>query len=704
MNNYDSASPDARRAAILKKLREEDSILESSARKSYEEFKSLGGDPQEAQLAMIESFKGQAAVANTLCSWIQFVGGDPDAIVERVTGAQFQNFQVTTADKVYMKMEAEEADDDNDNESGTEFLSTVSRMDKWWSHLEKLRREHAGSALLEFLHTNRGLTGPIVAGARTPERCVAFIKKCIEGLMSKSVLQDSDIKAFYDVAKDAAAYDELTLVIWLSTLNEIAKEVEDGAFKSLLRRCAQEIRFAAVRRAVNTINTTEYDAQCFVTRLGQLIDVNSAGSSVPPEHIGNLWTLVSVDPKAATGIDTRKKSKEALDQIKALYAPLRPRVDVGDEAAVKEVSPIADENRLSYLELLARPEVMTCIWKKLFVQSVRAPKVVNKKADADEDVRNCLCMLMALATVYLRHRNEPSSAALPLEKQSERDEARKLEDNLIECVSVCEYLFTGCRQRPFDTEVEKAVLRRRSTCEAGPEPLTCKMRLLNGVSESSVIAYGIIMWAREGLLKNVVPEHLLKTCVSYLELLEAVAEKYVFWRDEILELYADAYAHQIWERTSLLRDINIESKLRSMYGSALVSMVRLRCATRVVDLYRTRFAEDTTLIDKAQVRTFVCHLVAIIQGECSPRFATALLQLLNCPTVLNVLTMDSVQKPTQAVQGSIIAARKDVHRILAGIPKLATPEIDRELGLPQGTTLLSKVKKDYGVPESIVVG
>lgn len=688
--------------------------MESCATRQYEEYKSLGGDPQDAQQAMIESFRGKAAIANKLSSWVKDAGGDPDAIIERVVGSQFAKFQITTADNNYVVMMGEESDGDD---AARDFLDHVSRSNKWWPHLENFRRElKASSPLLESLRQNRNLAGPIVSGARTPERCVLFIRKCLEDLMNKAVLQDSDIHAFYETAKDAAAYDELALVLWLSTLNEIGKEASDKAFKSMLRRCAQEIRFAAVQRAVDAGRASEYDALCFVTRLGMVIDASSAGTSVSTSDISDLWAVVAVKPdgivpfpRAKVEGRPRSSVETSMNHVNRMFSPFRSRARHVEEDAmiVTEVSPIEDKDRLAYLEMLARPEVMTCIWRNLFVQYVRAPNsVVGVKPSVNNEIRNCLCMLMALATVYLRHRNEPSSAALPLEKRSERDEARELEDNLVECVAVCEFLLPGCRQRLFDMDVTKSVRMvhvdeaaadaEAGAGEAAAAVVTCKMRLMKGVSQSSAIAYGIIMWAREGLLTNIVPENLKRTCLSYLEVLEAVAEKYVFWRDEILSLYADAYAHQIWERTSPDRHMQIESQLRLWYGTALISMVRLRCATRVVDVYRTRFAEHADLIDRAQVRTFVCTLLRVVRGACAPAFAVALLRLLHSPTVADVLRGGGARKVTLPIAAAIDAARDDVRRILASMPgALDTAALDRALGLPAGVTLLDSVRKEY---------
>lgn len=696
---------EARKKELMDTLKSVDSVLETNGVDAYEEYGRLGGELLDAQEWMCNNFEGIGGIANKLASWVEVAGGKPDTVIEKVIGAHLTNgsFQTKLADQAFVNMTEAES------QALPALLNGIARSDKWWPYVKKLvAKGGVSSPLLEALRQHHSINDPAVAGAHTPARCLEVIKKTLEALMIKPVLRDADIREFYDASMAAATYDELTLVIWLRVLNEVSQDAKDEGFKVMLRRCMQDIRAKAVERAIEVGNASEYDALSLVTRLGILIDTHSAGVAVPERVMNDLWVLISVKDDEKRPGSTTGVVPPALQNINGLFAPLRPEKCLGtdnevvvEDDAVVEVSKIPNKARTAYLEMLCRPEVMKCIWKKLFVQSVRAPHVDSAiKADVNEDVRNCLCMLLSLATVFLRHKNDKASQReggtlslpLPIERLNERKEARKLEDNLLACVAVCEHLHPACRVRFFEDPFTNAF--PAASVKAGTKALSCRVRLREGISESSVIAYGIVLWARDGLLTKIDLSKLLKSCVIYLELLEVVAEKYPLWREEIISLYADAYAHQIWpNKDDPHRNHAREMKLRGYYGNALQSMVRLRCATRVVNLYRERFAEND-IIDAADVRTFVCGLVSLVNGQCSSTFGTALLRLLATPRVARVFA----HKPTVLSALKMWTEGKTrIQHLLSEMTPPTTADRDPSLDDSDGATLLQNVKNLYGV-------
>jgi hypothetical protein len=603
--------------ALLAKLHAPDSVLEPGTVDAYEEFVAMGGDANEAHAAMANSFLGVAGMANDVAKWLRTAGGDPDETVKEVVGAHLTDgtFQVRTADQAFALMSASDA-------GPPAFINEVSRSPAYYEFVARLAARTAGSsALLEELRRRRSVTAGNASSVHSPEACVRAIVSAFEALMGKPVLQDADLVRFYEDCAVSATFDELTLVTWLRVLAEVGAKEEDPAVKALVRRCSQEIRVRAKAQAMKVANVAEHEALSFVTRLGVLIDSHAAGTMVPDGVLSDLWMVVSARGEGKTA------TKRAVENLTQLFAPLRPAaaaggaggdggvvVAEGDDVVV-EVSPIPDDRRAAHLGMLCEPEVMECMWRKLFTPPAGAAPGV--KPDVDESVRDCMCMLLALASVHAEHRGDPSAPSsatlLPIDREAERKEVRALEDGLRKSVMICEDLYPGVMARRFvDPKCDPTRLQR----------------LKAGIEQSPVIARGIVLWAREGLLRGNDPSVLVVSSLSYLYLLEAAAERYPLIRRDVVEIYADTYAHEMWSKTAAGRIPKMEMELRHNCGRALLSMLRLRCASHVVDLYRERFTCGDA-IDLSYLRAFMTDLMGAITGPYSRPFITSVLRLLD---------------------------------------------------------------------------
>jgi hypothetical protein len=82
------------------------------------------------------------------------------------------------------------------------------------------------------------------------------------------------------------------------------------------------------------------------------------------------------------------------------------------------------------------------------------------------------------------------------------------------------------------------------------------------------------------------------TAIKYLALLEYGAERHVTMREDVLKVFADAYGHQLYGKNDVKRAVDFEVRLRNLDGETLVCLPRLRMATKVVQVYRTRFTDD----------------------------------------------------------------------------------------------------------------
>jgi hypothetical protein len=447
----------------------------------------------------------------------------------------------------------------------------------------------------------------------TPEKFVAGFVKLIENLVIRDTVSEEELLKFYDLAARRATYDEITLAVSLRLLAEIERTVHDQAMKNMLRRCAQEIRIFAVRIMVDVGRIPEDIALQFSARLAIAVDAAAAGVAVPKGVLSALTSLVSVEKaKAKTNFN------QEVDTLNVAYKKYLAVEDDMDEIVV-----VSDEHRVAHIAVLCHPEIYFAMTRKLFVQSARAPSAIpGQHVSPNDSVRDCFCMLVALATVALMNKNgkvvrSASGSGFSPELDSDsRAAERNLHKLLRECVVLLEQL-VGVYLRVF---------KKESSAE---------MRLLkDGIEQSGVVAHGIVLWAREGLLTNVDSGRLLYNAVYYLELLEYVADRHPLLREDVLSLYADAYAHELWpDKTDPLRRADTEKTLRSYFSSALTSMLRLRMATRTVALYRSRFV--TSEIDPMYKRRFLEGVLRTVAPPYAATFAVELLELIAAPAMVD---------------------------------------------------------------------
>lgn len=599
-------------------LSKTDSILETATTEAYARYIQNGGDAATAKGIISDKYEGIADMVNLASSWVDLAGGDGDALVDQaVKKLLLSSFSVTRADAAFTAST-------QSDEPPPAFLDELNRSATWKPVIQEMKEKHKSSALFYHLRQRDGMTDADAAHLATPESFVAGFVQLIESLVSRQNVKAEDLYKFYDVAKRRATYDETTLAVSLRLLAEVALKVEDRHMKDLLRRCAQEIRLYAKQAMVQVANHNEQVALQFTTRLAMIFDAHSTGVPIPKGLLSAICTIVSTDQskvKRDIGVN-----KEEVDMVTRVYAPLCAEDDVMDVDAPV----VSNSQRAAYIDMLCHPEIFSPMIEKLFVQSVRAPnEPPGRKAPVDTNLRNCLCLLLALATVRISQQCIPTSLT-PDESSTkqtltgtsaEKKAMRDLNQTLRDCVQVCEDLHPGCWSRQFVKGTGVQTLR-------------------DGIDTSPVIGKGVVLWAREGLLKDVDPSKLVKTAIHYLELLELVADRHAALRNDTMMVFADAYGFQLWAKNDVNRRLDIEEKLRTLYGKGFISLFRMRQATSVTKLYRERFAGDDA-IDKSYLRTFVADVMNTIAPTYSAPFAAELLEL-----VAHKRIMDAVKANT----------------------------------------------------------
>jgi hypothetical protein len=585
-------------------LKAEDSVLEPRTVDAYNRFVQAGNLEDEAKEIICESYEGMADIVNLAISWVDLAGGDGDAIVDEAVKQQLvTSFSPDRADAAFLAATASEW-------PPAPFLDELNRSSTWQPVVQELANKHKGSSLLYHMKQRDGFSALDAAIADSPEKFIASFVQLIEGLASRASVTEDDLRAFYDVARQRAAYDENTLVLSLRLLAEVARVVQDPNMKAMLRRCAQEIRMFARENMSQVANVPDHIALQFSTRIAIALESHSAGVTVSKGVLSALAAILSSDKAKAKKLIGG--FKEEIHMLNRIYEPLM-QDELTLEANVSLTHTVAQRD--ATVQSLCHPEVFYGMLRMLFVHSVRSPNAeTGRKAPVDETLRNCLCMMVALATVAIRNRSYPD----PTRDNSDaayRADVRKFESDLRNCVQCCENLFPGCARKAFDKG----------------SPL---QTLQNGIDASPAIAYGVIQWAQEGLLRDPEPLTLVRTAVKYLALLEYVA--HVTLREDVLKVFADAYGHQLYAKNDLKRVVDFEVRLRNLYGEALVCLLRLRMATKVVQVYRVRFAEDDNL-DRSFLRKFVGDVLKIVAPPYSAPFAAALLSLLSNQRVVDAL-------------------------------------------------------------------
>lgn len=590
-----------------------DGVLESGTADAYSRFIRSGGDAKHANALLSEKYEGIADMVNLASSWVDLAGGDGNALIdEAVKKLLMTSFSVTRADTAFTVCT-------QGDEPPPAILDELNRSSTWKPVIQDLKAKHKSSSLFYHLRQRDGMTDSEAAHLATPEKFIAGFVQLIDNLASRETIKAEDLHRFYDIAKRRATYDETTLAVSLRLLSEIGRAVSDPQMKDLLRRCAEEIRLYAKQTMVEVANHSEYVALQFTTRLAMIFETRTAGVTAPRGLLSAMCAVVSTDKaKLKKGVEAYK---EEIDTITRVYSPLRAEDDVMDVDAPI----VSDNHRAAYIDMLCNPEIFSGIVEKLFVQSVRAPnELPGRKAPVDTTTRDCLCMLLAMATVKICENCTSRLGAgvtLPEKAQnsisSEKKAMRRLEETLRECVHVCEELYPGCWVRQFVKG-------------------TAVQTLKAGIETSPVIGRGIVLWAREGLFKDPDPSKLAKTAIHYLELLELVADRHPALRQDVMLVFADAYGYHLWVKSDVNRRVDVEEKLRTLYGKGLISLFRLRYATAVVKLYRKRFAGDES-IDKSYLRTFITDTMNTIAPTYSAPFSAELLELLGHKRIIDAV-------------------------------------------------------------------
>lgn len=630
---------------LLALLDQPDAILEPSAPATYRALvapPTTVGRVTVVNNRMVDSFVGVPCMANMLSSWMKIAGSksDADAVITTVLGDALADgrFQIKTADAAFR---------DKPDEARP-FLTEVASSDRWWASVERLRRGKGAagaSPLLEALRVRReaGLAGVEVVddrvapdvemGERESEGEAGRCTQALFGFareMSRGPVSGAVVEKFFESCVESATFDDLAMVLWLRALADVARACENALVKQLMRRAAQRVQEACVAKAMRASPVSEKAGKDFVTKVGIVVSVHSAKVQGLEERVvADLYRVVDV---IGNGREVRKTEIKRLAKI---YGPMRPKSAQEEEEGVDyAVKPVSDMGkRVAYLELISSPEVMAMMWRKLFVRKVRLPEdPLNVAEDANEPMRNCICMLLALAAAFVRIRMKCGSlrAAELLESELEQKAVRYEEDIIVSCAAICSVLHPDSTARAFTEKASERLVPKTVGLSRG----SYDSFLREGIQKSEVAAHGIVMWAREGVTDSADADKLVKSCFRYVSLLELAADRWSSARGDVLQVFADAYGRVWWARTDSNRNLKIEDRFRVYYGKGLRSMIRLGYGVQAMDVYRKRFANDLN-IDPAQVRRFVSEVIDHVKLPFSRQFADSLLDLLDTKRVIS---------------------------------------------------------------------
>lgn len=664
-------------ASLIDALGRHDSALDPSTPETYTAYMSTpDACPVKAAHALSRRYLGTPTLANKLSEALALAGGRPDTVLKDVVASTLagSGFDLATADEAFASACAKDEGFD---------LSFGAAEGDWGSVFDVLR-ERDGAAV------RRGaVASPVLERVRMEfERSGGGVE-----MFESAEVQMEDIKGRIEKLREglemeqcveSATWDEVRMMVWLGALHKA--EESGGTGMKLLRKCRDKIRVIAAQKAVEQAREkgrSEVRAFEYVSQMA---------AAVEGENNVDVVSAILVDIFSVI-VAGEKQGADATLRVSELFAWIRepePSSEgVGgdsagdDEDEVREVREagvvVPEQHRDVLLKIIARPEVMALIWRKLFVRSAREAEgqPVSVPEAVNEPLRDCLAKLLALAAVYSRRLAEgfassnvspatgsdlPAARApsSPLDSTEERNQVCALESMISSCAAVCSFLPPGSAAKGISGRT------KRLAPMAGPLLCgkTCSEVLRDGIGKSEVLARGVLLWAREGLLEAKIGSRLARACLQYLIVLDCVAERWSSLRGDVLSVYADAYGRVWAKETDFGVGQKFEGTFARYFGKALVSMIRFQCGIQVLDLFRGRFVVRDN-IAFAHLRTFVTELTSSLGLPLSASFEKALIALLTSGRVVAAFSQDPASSESENSSDS--SERRDGGPAFAGI-------------------------------------
>lgn len=578
----------------------DDAIFDPDVDAHLVAYLDRGGDGKLASDHLSNSYSGYEDTITEIYNWGQLVGiGDiaiNNALKEVIT--QHQSALIPQIDKAL-----------SNNPESASLITTLAASPIWSAFMVDLAARHKQTSFYDVITreaklSDIGLSSDILS---TPEAFLDAMTAQFEKLFSlDDPVSKHHVTDFLRKMAIMCTYDELTTVVSLRLLAELAHDTEDSHELVLYRRLSQEIQAEAVNVMTKSSVVPKTIARQYIMRL--VINIHCAMSSVDIKKpvIDALVTIADSGHR-------RRFDREVSVLLKE-YGSLLGTIDIGDSdaSALRENSsdPTPVEKRV-LLQTLCHFEIVADLTKALYSHSCRT----YVEGRPYQRKRRCLSMLLAYVSVFLKLNDRQLEEGLNSEttKQMLLTTVKQTYDALNSTAAICEDLLPGSS---------------RSKIKGKPIET-----LLNGITDP-IIARGIVLWAKECLHGGTDLRALLKTAPKHLGFLEAVVKLHDNLCEDVLLVIHTAFTRNYPGLNS--SQVN---QLRELFVKTIIGMVNFTVGPQVVLVFK-RLWVDSGVAKKPDLRNFVTALFRTISPPYSEPVAVAVNEFLRHDKVLSAIEGD----------------------------------------------------------------
>ncbi|CAN8064695.1 unnamed protein product [Agarophyton chilense] len=562
-------------STALNVFKQVDAILDENIEEKLRSFASAGGDLTEACEALSQSYEGLPDMLRLLLDWINSYGNGAQ-VLEKA----FNTVITTNEANIIPKL-----DDALTESDAKEFLTMVISSDKWSSVISDMASRHKKSLLYEMLMREKRLKDADLS-LNTVKSSGEFVKALQEHFSiffgSAAGQTCASVEALFTKVIALCSYDEHTLIVGTRFLCYMSRNAQKPLTRGVYKRVGEEVRKAVVGRAKKSTSISEQQKKYEVFRIFAMIDSAVAGAAINRSVVDALVMILEKG-------DTEQNFEKEIGTLGGVYGFLFGDVGVTDmetdgQSIIDTTLDFSINSKAFCIELLCHTEIVEGLMNAIFSHHHRSyitDKIPNIRK------RECLVLLLMYIEMF-RTMPEQDIRAL-LCNSSLRESFRNSLKLGMERINT---VVAACEACPPGTPWFKMKRGIAST-------------LADAVSNSSM-AYGVFIWACEGLKGSSDARALIKTAPKHLAFLQAVAENHIQLRPKILDA-----VHEAFVRNYEGLDITQIEDMRDMYVNYIISLARVQMAPEVVDAFFEKWAGDER-VDKAHLRRFVAGLLDTI--------------------------------------------------------------------------------------------
>ncbi|KAI0564286.1 TH1 protein [Gracilaria domingensis] len=555
-----------------------DAILGENIEAELRTFASSGGDLNEACEALSQSYEGLPDMLRLLVEWIDSYGNGTE-VLEKA----FQTFITANEANIIPKL-----DDSLAKPGAKEFLASVVSSNRWNPVVSDMALRHKKSLLYDMLMREKRLKDADL-NLTTVTSEPAFVKALQEQFSmffnSSAGQTNVSLQNLFARVTALCSYDEHTLVVGTRFLSYMSRHASQQLTKGVYTRVGEEVRKAVIEKATTTTSVSEQEKKHELFRMFAMIDAAVAGAAISRNVVDALVNILVRE-------GTKPSFENEIVTLAGIYGFL-----LGDIGAsymsdmITDGSSIVDttfglsvKDKAFYIELLCHMEIVEGIMNATFSHYHRS---YARERVPDVGKRKCLVLLLTYVEIF-RTMPEKDIRGV-LDNSSLRESFR---NSLMSGTERINIVIAACEACPPGTPWFKMKRGHAKT-------------LVDAVS-NPLMAYGVYMWACEGLKGSTDARALIKTAPKHLAFLQAVAETHVQLRPKILDV-----VHEAFVRDYDGLDITQIEDMRDMYVKYIISLTRIQMAPEVVEAFFEKWAGDER-IDQAHLRRFVSGLLDTI--------------------------------------------------------------------------------------------